>query len=145
MANTTRDRHEGQQVKLWVSHELYAALKDRAVRHDTSVAEELRKSAAAGLDPLEGMDELKSGLTKLRQFARMHLEPLAFIAAMDSAKAAEYWKNQTLSAIQKSGMDDPQKVAEASDRTIGERATARIKRKLRELDDEGSDDDGQKA
>jgi len=144
MPKDTTERHDGHKVQMWVSHELYAALKDRAIRHDTSVAEELRKAANAGLDVLDGLDEIYNLLIDLRQFTRLHLEPLAFIAAMDSAKTAEYWKNQTLMSAQQAHMENPEEVLANAERIIGERATKRLQRKLQNNPSErgrGDDED----
>ena len=85
MSNNANERHVGHKVQLWVPDALYAALKARAVRHDTSLAEELRKAASAGLDPLNGLDTIQDMLIDLRQFEKLHLEPLAYIAAIDFA------------------------------------------------------------
>ena len=56
MPNNANERHVGHKVQLWVPDALYAALKARAMRHDTSLAEELRKAASAGLDPLKARE-----------------------------------------------------------------------------------------
>ena len=126
MAKDANDRHEGHQVKLWVSDELHAALKARSIRHDTSVAEEFKKAATAGVDVLDGLDEITQLLVDLRQFVRLHLEPLAFISAMDAAYSREAWRLQLYGSRPAD--------AETVDRKLGERATKRLQRKLRALE-----------
>lgn len=140
MSKNPTERHEGHKVQLWVSDDLYAALKARAVRHDTHLVDELRQAAMAGLDPLNGFDAIYDAVTKLTQFARLHLEPLAFIAAMDAAYSRESWRLQFYGSR-------PNDAAEV-DRKLGERATKRLQRKLRALEPKepegqvNTDDDG---
>lgn len=126
-------------MQLRISDELYAALKMRSVRHDSSIAAELNQAANAGLEVLDGLDEIYNLLVDLRQFARLHLEPLTFIAAMDAASSREYWKNMTYqsAAGNKEQFPDPQKTTDDGDRTVGERASQRIQRALRKNKAEG--------
>ena len=130
MPKNPTDRHDGQQVKLWVSDELYAALKVRAVRQNSSVAEELRKAASAGLEPLNGMDTIQDLLTDLKQFTKLHLEPLAFIAAMDTAYNAASWQQLWKNTPQ--FQHDSQGLAKM-EHQLRQQATQRLQRKLREL------------
>ncbi len=137
MTNNASERHEGHKVQLWVSDELYAALKARAVRHDTNVSEELRKAASAGLDPLNGLDTIQDLLTNLKQFTKLHLEPLAFVAAMDSAYDAASWHR--LWGTTAAGKN-PQDL-EVLEHQLREQATKRLQRKLR-VPDEGCPESG---
>ena len=131
MEHSTIDRHEGHQVKLWVSDELYAALKARAMRHDTNVSEELRKAASAGLEPLNGLDEIRDLLIDLRQFERVHMEPLAYIAAVESGKTARYfYASQSAIFRQNDPKTAKERMAEV-DRAFHDKAVARVKRALR--------------
>ena len=143
MPKSPTERHAGQQVKLWVPAALYAALKHRAVRHDTSVAEELRKAVSAGLDPLNGLDTIQDLLIDLRQFAKLHLEPLTFIAAMDSAFNAANWEQQAwLLHERQAGGDKAQATApyQKYQRSLRQRATKRLQRKLRNFNASECDD-----
>ncbi len=138
MPNNAIERHVGHKVQLWLSDELYAALKARAVRHDTSLSEELRKAASAGLDPLNGLDTIQDMLIDLRQFEKLHLEPLAFVAAMDSAFAAENWQQQAWVQSERQYGGDKQKAAkpyQQYQQMLRERATKRLQRKLRDIND----------
>jgi plasmid stability protein len=144
MVKSLIDRHAGQQVKLWVSDALYAALKARAVRHNTSVAEELRKAASAGLDPLNGIDTIRDLLIDLRQFEQLHMEPLAFIAAMDAAFNAENWQQQAWMLHEHQYGEDKEKATapyQKYQRMLRERATQRLQRKLRDGNLSARDDD----
>ena len=131
MEHSTIDRHEGHQVKLWVPDALYAALKARAMRHDTNVSDELRKAASAGLEPLDGLDEIHDLLIDLRQFERVHLEPLAYIAAVEAGKTARYfYASQAAVFRQNDPKTAKERIAEV-DRAFHEGAVARVKRALR--------------
>lgn len=140
MAQSTTVETDGVQIKVWIPSAFYDLLKAQATRNQTSVAAEARRLMQAGLAPLDTLGELKSDLTELSQFARLHLEPLAFVAAMDSAKTAEYWYNQVrTSRVGKNDGDEAKGTEEAknADRIFAERATKRIQRKLRNLEPEG--------
>ena len=146
MSNNANERHVGHKVQLWVSDALYAALKARAARHDTSVAEELRKAASAGLDSLNGLDTIQDMLIDLRQFEKLHLEPLAYIAAMDSAFAAENWQQQTWIVHERQHNGDKEKAAkpyQEYQRMLRERAAKRLQRKLRDIDEAECDTEGE--
>lgn len=133
VAETTTVEKDGVQIKVWIPGEFYDLLKSQAARHQTSVAAEARRLMQAGLAPLGTLDELKSDLTKLSQFARLHLEPLAFIAAMDAAYSREGWRVQFYG----SRPSDAPEIDHRLDLT----ATKRIQRKLRGLGAEDGDDD----
>lgn len=143
MAQSTTVETDGVQIKVWIPAAFYDLLKAQAVHNQTSVAAEARRLMQAGLAPLGTLDEVKSDLTKLSQFARLHLEPLTFIAAMDAAAGREYWKNQTFFSAQKAGADDPDRATAEADRFIGERAAKRIQRKLRELEPKPDKEEGE--
>ncbi len=146
MPNNANERHVGHKVQLWVPDALYAALKARAVRHDTSLAEELRKAASAGLDPLNGLDTIQDMLIDLRQFEKLHLEPLAYIAAMDSAFNAENWQQQTWIVHERQHNGDKEKAAkpyQEYQRMLRERAAKRLQRKLRDIDEAECDTEGE--
>ena len=130
MAKTGHDRHDGHKVQMWVSDELYAALKERAERHDASVAEALRQAAMAGPEPLHGLATIQDVLTDLKQFTKFHLEPLAFVAAMDSAYLAAAWHTQWAAAPQ--FVKSPQDL-EKLEHQLRQKATQRVQRKLRAL------------
>lgn len=138
MAQSTTVETDGVQIKVWIPAAFYDLLKAQAVRNQTSVAAEARRLMQAGLAPLGTLDELKSDLTKLSQFARLHLEPLAFIAAMDAAYSRVSWQHQQYTVW-------PEQAAEIG-RKLGERAAKRIKKKLRNLEpDKESDTDASES
>ena len=139
----TTDRHNGKQLNLWVSDDFFDLLQARAGRNHTSVGAEARILMEAGLPQIEKLDDIHEGLVDLMRFFELHLEPLAFIAAMDASFGAESWRYQLLTATQ----GDVKKMQEI-DKKLRDRATKRIQRKLRELDvipdeskAEGEDDD----
>jgi plasmid stability protein len=123
------DRHEGMQIKVWIPDGFYDLLRGRAKRFGTSVAEEARQLMQAGLAPLEAVEKMGQTIEELNQFLRLHVEPLAFIAAMDAAYGAESWRYQFGAAYKDQ--------AAPLDRTLRERAAARLKRQLRELESDG--------
>ena len=157
MAEDTNDRHDGVQIKVWVPEGFYDMLKSLAVRHRTSVAAEARRLMVAGVEPSEAVDALAEGLVELDRFIRLHLEPLTFVAAMDSAKVAAYERQRIAAQRQlhlashprPDGKDDSEHQANFIDRQMAERATKRIKRVLREIEspaldreeEEGEEDD----
>jgi len=124
-----KDRHEGMQIKVWIPDGFYDLLRGRAKRYGTSVAEEARQLMQAGLAPLDVMETMGKTIEELNQFLRRHVEPLGFIAAMDAAYGAEAWRYQFGVAYKDQ--------AASLDRALRERAAARLKRQLRELEDEG--------
>ena len=126
MAQSTTVETDGVQIKVWIPAAFYDLLKAQAARNQTSVAAEARRLMQAGLAPLGTVDDLKSDLIKLSQFVHLHLEPLAFIAAMDSAFSRESWRLQFYGSR-------PADAAEV-DHKLGLRATKRLQRKLRALD-----------
>lgn len=137
MPNNANERHVGHKVQLWVPDALYAALKARAVRHDTSLAEELRKAASAGLDPLNGLDTIQDMLIDLRQFEKLHLEPLAYIAAMDAAYGAANWEQQAWHLHEHQQGGDKEKATQTyrvHQRVLRDIATKRLRRKMQDFD-----------
>ena len=128
MAEDTNDRHDGVQIKVWVPAAFYDLLRAQSARNQTSVAAEARRLMQAGLGPVGAIDEMKTTLTALDRFMRLHMEPLAFIAAMDAAYGREAWRYQ-LYAVQPESM-------EHISQTWADRAAKRIQRKLHLAPDE---------
>jgi len=122
------DRHEGVQIKVWLPDGVYDLLKGRAKRFGTSVAEEARRLMQAGLAPLETLEKAVETIEGITQFLHEHMEPLGFISAMDAAYSAEAWRYQLGAAYKDQ--------AASLDRTLRERAATRLKRQLRELEEE---------
>jgi plasmid stability protein len=79
----------GIQIKVWLPEGFYDLLRARAARHRTSVAEEARRLMRLGLAGAEELDALADRLGRLDAFAREHLEPLAWLAAMAAAQDLE--------------------------------------------------------
>jgi len=149
MANDTNDRHDGIQIKVWVSEGFYDMLKALAHRRQTSVAAEARRLMVAGVEPSEALDTIVDQVTALDRFIRLHLEPLTFVAAMDAAKGAAYWKRRVYLDARAKGKDQEgaQETMERMERDMAEQATRRIRRVLREVEEpmenveEGDGDD----
>lgn len=95
-----------------------------------------------GLANVKPSENIAADLTALQRYLELHLEPLAFIAAMDSAYSREGWRLQ----LYGSRPGDATEV----DRKLGLKATKRIQRKLHELDtgeelnggEDGDENDG---
>ena len=85
---------QGVQIKVWIPQDFYDLLRGRAARFHTSVAEESRKLMQMGLSGLQGFESLNGRMIQMDRFLHEHLEPLVFIAAMDSAFGAESWRYQ---------------------------------------------------
>lgn len=139
----TTDRHNGKQLNLWVPDAFFDLLQARASRNHTSAGTEARILMEAGLPQIEKLDDIREAMIDLMRYFELHLEPLAFIAAMDASFGAESWRYQLLTATQ----GDVAKMKEI-DQKLRDRAKRRIQRKLRELDvvngdAEGDDDDGE--
>ena len=128
---------QGVQIKVWIPQDFYDLLRARAARFHTSVAEESRKLMQMGLSGLQGFEALNGRMIQMDRFLHQHLEPLAFIAAMDSAFAAENWQQQTWIVHERQHNGDKEKAAkpyQEYQRMLRERATKRLQRKLRDLD-----------
>lgn len=132
---------DGVQIKVWVPEGFYDMLKALAGRHRTSVAAEARRLMIAGVEPSEAIDAIAEGLVEMDRFIRLHLEPLSFAAAMDSAKAAAYWKRRVYLESHHGHVNqaDAQTLADRMDRQMADIATKRIKRVLREIDETPAD------
>lgn len=129
-----RDPEDTLQIRIWITQARYEQLKLRARHHDHSIAAEARDLMEAGERATDADAELQRKIDSLRRYIESHLEPLAFIAAMDSAYAREGWRFQ-LKQIKRG------EEAKEKDRELAQLATNRLKRKLRELDDDGSEED----
>lgn len=128
--------NDGVQIKVWLPSGFYDVLKARATRNHTSVAAEARQLMQVGLANLRPAEDLAEAVTAIRRYLELHLEPLAFIAAMDAAFGAESWRYQFGAAYKDQ--------AAALDRMLRERAAARVKRQLRDIESDAGvheDDD----
>ena len=142
MTQNANERHEGHKLQLWVSDEIFAVLQRQAHRHNVSLAEAARQLMQSGIAPSATMDAIVEGFIELDRFIRLHLEPLAFVAAMDAAKVAAYEKQRIAAQRQlylasnprSDGKDDSDRQADFIDRQMAERATKRIQRVLREIE-----------
>lgn len=142
MRENAAERHEGHKLQLWVSDELFAVLQRQASRHNVSLAEAARQLMQAGIAPSDTMDALTEGLAKLDRFMRLHLEPLMFVAAIDSAKAAAYWKRRVFLESHQRGnpKDDAIALMNQMERDMAEQAARRVRRVLREVESPWSED-----
>lgn len=129
------------QIRVWITQAKYDQLKLRAHHHDSSVAAEVRALIVAGEQRFDEIEQLERKLDSVMNYLTSHLEPLAFIAAMDAAKSAEYWRNEVRASMLNSS-GDAEEAVRAADRIVGERATKRIQRGLRGLRDGDDENDG---
>ena len=127
----------GLQIKVWIPQDFYDLLRARSARFHTSVAEEARKLMQAGVVNIKPSETLETMVTDLDRYVRLHLEPLAFVAAMDAGYSAEGWRKQWEIMRTHNIPTDFQ----ALDQELREKVTKRIQRKLRELPDEGDPED----
>ena len=137
---------QGVQIKVWIPQDFYDLLRARAARFHTSVAEESRKLMQMGLSGLQGFEALNGRMIQMDRFLHQHLEPLAFIAAMDSAFAAENWQQQTWIVHERQHNGDKEKAAkpyQEYQRMLRERAAKRLQRKLRDIDEAECDTEGE--
>lgn len=136
MSNGAIGRHEGHKLQLWVSDESFSVLQRKAHRDNISLAEAARRLMQSGIAPSETTDNILEGLVGIDRFISSHLEPLIFVAAIDAAKVAAYWKRRVYLETHRGtvGADEAKALAEKVDRAMAEHATKRIKRVLREID-----------
>ncbi len=126
-ATRKRDPDDLLQIRVWITQAKYDQLKLRARHHDSSVAAEVRALMDAGEQRTGAAEQLERKLDSVMNYLTSHLEPLAFIAAMDAAFSRESWRLQFYGSRPAD--------AETVDRQMGERATKRIRRKLHQLPD----------
>ena len=134
---------DGVQIKVWLPQDFYDVLRARATRFHTSIAEESRKLMQMGLSGLRSLETLEGDVIQIDRFLHEHLEPLAFIAAMDSAFNAANWEQQAwLLHERQAGGDKAQATApyQKYQRSLRQRATKRLQRKLRNFDASEFDD-----
>lgn len=145
MAEDSNDRHDGVQIKVWVPEGFFDMLKALAVRHRSSVAAEARRLMVAGVEPSEALNTVVEGLSDLNRFLRLHLEPLAFVAAMDSAKAAAYWKRRVFLESHQSGRakDEAKALMDKLEQEMAAQAARRVRRVLREIESPILDEEGE--
>ena len=140
MANTGsgEEQKDWARLQVYVPPDFYAVLQARAKHRGVSLSAEGLRLMRLGLANVKPSESIAADLTALQRYLELHLEPLAFISATDSAYGREAWRLQLYGSR-------PHDAAEV-DRKLGERATKRLQRKLRGFgaeDAEGGDDDGE--
>ena len=125
----------GLQIKVWIPQDFYDLLRARSARFHTSVAQEARKLMQAGRTQIKPSETLEAVVADLDRYLRLHLEPLAFIAAMDSAYDAASWHRLWSTTPGGKNAQDLEKL----EHQLREQATKRIQRKLRELPSDEAD------
>lgn len=143
------DQVEWGRMQVYVPPDFYAVIKERAVRRGVSISAEGLRLMKLGLGNVKPSENIAADLIALRRYLELHVEPLAYIAAVDSAKNIQYWMQQTLGSFQRIDQNTAAKRAETVDRELHMRAVARIQRRLHgvpeaegENDDDGPEDDG---
>lgn len=137
-AKTQRNPDDTLQIRIWITQAQYDRLKLRARHHDSSVAAQVRTLMEAGEQRVDIVQELERKLDALMNYVKQHLEPLAFIAALDSAFAAENWQRETWRRVEHQfdgDKDKAKKPYQQYQQVLREQATKRLRRKLRDLDE----------
>ena len=119
---------EWERVQVYMPPDFYEVIQARAKRRGVSLSSEAYRLIRIGLANMKPNENIEADLLALERYVKLHLEPLAFIAAMDSAFGAESWRYQ-FRASYKDRSDDLLY-------QLGQRATKRLQRKLRDLDRE---------
>ena len=131
-----------QQIRVNVPADFYDVLKIRSGQHGTSLSAEALRLMRLGLAGVKPGENISADITALKRYLELHLEPLMFVAAMDSAKVAAYEKQRIIGQRQAylrsnprpDGQDDSQAQARLIDREMSMQATRRIQRVLHEIE-----------
>lgn len=124
-------------MQVYVPPDFFAVIKERAAQRATSISAEGLRLMRLGLAAVKPNDNLAADLTALRRWLETHVEPLVFVAAMDSAFGREAWQWQIYSVWR-----DRRDEAARTEQEFARRAAARLQRKLRGVGDEGGEADG---
>ncbi len=138
-----RNPDETVQLRIAVTQAQYDMLKAQARRQGISVAKAVRQLMEAGIMPFNRLEAMDQRVDRLERYIHLHLEPLTFIAAMDSAFNAANWEQQAwLLHERQAGGDKAQATApyQKYQRSLRQRATKRLQRKLRNFDASEFDD-----
>ena len=126
-----------QRVQVYLPQDFYEILLVRSKRRGTSLSAEAFRLMRLGLANVKPSENVEAVLSAMERYIELHLEPLAFIAAMDAGYGAEGWRKQWEIMRTHNIPTDFQ----ALDQELREKVTKRIQRKLRELPDEGDPED----
>ncbi len=143
MAETTNpSQADWTRLQVYVPPDFYAVLQARAKHRGVSLSSEGLRLMRLGLANIKPSETVSEDLAVIKRFLELHLEPLAFVAAMDAAKVAAYEKQRIAAQRQlylasnprSDGKDDSEQQANFIDRQMAERATHRIQRVLRGIE-----------
>lgn len=135
-----------ERVQVYMPPDFYEVLQARAKRRGVSLSSEAYRLIRIGLANVKPNENLESVLTDIERYLKLHLEPLAFIAAMDSAFNAANWEQQTWLVHERQNGGDKEKATETyqdHQRTLRKIATKRLQRKLRDFDRSELEDDSE--
>ena len=135
MANTGsgEEQKDWARLQVYVPPDFYEVLQSRAKHRGVSLSAEGLRLMRLGLANVKPSENIAGDLTALKRYLELHLEPLAFIAAMDAAYSREGWRVQFYGSRPS---DAPE-----IDHRLGLTAAKRIQRKLRGLGVEDGDGD----
>ena len=138
MAEITKaNETEWQRVQVYLPQDFYEILQARSKRRGTSLSAEAFRLMRLGLANVKPNENVETILTDMARYIQLHLEPLAFVAAMDSAYDAASWHRLWSTTPAGKNPQDLEKL----EHHLREQAIKRLQRKLHELPGEDDPED----
>ena len=128
---------EWERVQVYMPPDFYEVIQARAKRRGVSLSSEAYRLIRIGLANMKPNENIEADLAALERYVKLHLEPLAFIAAMDSAYTAANWEQQTWHLHERQQGGDKEKASKTyqeHQRVLRDIATKRLRRKLQDFD-----------
>ena len=135
--NNKTGEKDWERVQVYMPPDFYEVIQARAKRRGVSLSSEAYRLIRIGLANVKPNENIEADLVSLERYVKLHLEPLVFVAAMDSAFNAENWQQNAWVQSERQHNGDKEKAAkpyQEYQRMLRERATKRLQRKLRDLD-----------
>lgn len=125
--------HPGQtKVRVWLPTPLYRFLRAQAVEQGVPLTQVIRDLIQAGLAAQRQQDRAAENVERLERFMREHLEPLAYVAAIEAAAGRHHWRMQHEAVARETGADEgkARAAADTLDGLAGRAAAERVRRAL---------------
>ena len=135
--NNKTGEKDWERVQVYMPPDFYEVIQARAKRRGVSLSSEAYRLIRIGLANVKPNENIEADLVSLERYVKLHLEPLVFVAAMDSAFNAENWQQNAWVQSERQHNGDKEKAAkpyQEYQRMLRERATKRLQRKLRDED-----------
>ncbi len=135
--NDKASEKDWERVQVYMPPDFYEVIQARAKRRGVSLSSEAYRLIRIGWANVKPNENIEADLAALERYLKLHMEPLAFVAAMDSAFAAENWQQNAWVQSERQYGGDKEKATQPYQeyqRMLRERATKRLQRKLRDLD-----------